>query len=373
MVKIRKISFLLPVLAVLFAFLLPSSIEAAQFEVGSYNLDNQSVVEDDLYVTGDNITISGIVDGDVLAAGENITIDGTVTGNLFVAGSTVTVEGNVYGTVMVAGSTISLDGTIGRDVIAAGMTVNSSADISQDLTVMSANANINGNIGDDFRAAAGEVTSDATIGGDFVFTGESYSIDEDNVAGDIVHRVGESRDIQFEVPTYNWSTFSGVNIGLSLISFLGMFLVGAVLIYLAPVKTLQVGNNISNSWEDALKSFAIGLLVLFAIPLPLFLLAITIIGAPLAFLITGILLFLTIFGVVWAEIAIGNVVLNKLFNKKDDQRYLSLLVGRLISVIVRLIPIIGAIYSLTLMMLTVGAVVRTKTHALTQATKKSKK
>ena len=61
-----------------------------------------------------------------------------------------------------------------------------------------------------------------------------------------------------------------------------------------------------------------------------------------------------------------------LMDQKDNQRFLSLLVGRLISVIVKLIPIINGLYTLTLSMVTVGAVVRTKydAFAASRVTKK---
>ncbi len=147
-----------------------------------------------------------------------------------------------------------------------------------------------------------------------------------------------------------------------------MYIVGIILILSAPVKTLQIEKKIITSWEEALKSYAIGLVVLFTIPIPLFLLIITLVGAPLAFLIMGILIFLAAFGTIWTESAIGQKVL-QLTDRKDNGRFISLLIGRSISVIVRLIPIVRGIYSLSLIMITVGAVVRTKYDAFTLSRK----
>ena len=39
---------------------------AAKIETGNYTLNKEEIIEDDLYVSGGNITISGIVDGDLL-------------------------------------------------------------------------------------------------------------------------------------------------------------------------------------------------------------------------------------------------------------------------------------------------------------------
>ncbi len=369
MVKLRKIYFLLPLVALLFAFILPSRVQAATFEFGNYELESQSVVEDDLYVSGTNITISGVVDGDVLATGQTVTIDGTVTGNLFVAANSIVVDGNIYGNTIVAGSTLNLDGTLGGDVMAAGLTVNSSADISGDLTTSTGTLNLEGVVGDDVRAVSGDILSTATVGGDFVFASRTYTVEDGDVAGEIVNRTTESRPVTQEPIADRFTT---VDLGFALIGFLGMYIVGALFIYLAPVKTVQIERNINSSWADALKSFAIGLLILFAIPLPLILLAATLIGAPLSLLILGALLFLTIFGTLWVEIAVGHKILD-LLNQKDEKLYLSLLIGRLLSVLVRLIPVVGVLYSLALTMLAVGAVVRTKADVMSEARKSKKK
>lgn len=163
----------------------------------------------------------------------------------------------------------------------------------------------------------------------------------------------------------------GLNIGFSIIGFIGMYIVGAILIYSAPVKTVNIGKKITQSWQDLLISFAVGFVILIAIPVPLFILAMSLVGIPLALLIIAILIFLISFGTLWAEIAIGHKLL-ELAKYKDNQRYLSLLIGRIITVLIKIIPFIGPIYTMILNTTIVGAVVRMKYNTL-QVSKDKKK
>jgi len=353
---------LLPILAVLLTAIFPFSIYAAQFEKGDYILETESMVEEDLYVTGDNVMIKGVVDGDLVIFGQNVTVDGTVTGDMYVFGNTVSIAGSIYGNVFAFGSNVSIKGTLGQNIYVGSMMVDIDANVGKDLNVASGTTKIVGSIGDDVRVATGQLSSDATVTGDFLVSSESINIVEEKIAGELVVSTKESRVAQTPKFEFRSGDFLGFNLGLAMVSFVGMYIVGLLLIYAAPVKTLAIEKKITTSWEELLKSLGIGLVILFAIPLPLFILALTLVGAPLAFLITAILIFLVTFGTLWTEAAVGHKVLS-LAKLKDNSRFLSLLVGRLITVIIKLIPFVGTLYSLTLSMVTVGAVARMKYDA----------
>ncbi len=373
MFKLRNL-YILPILSLLILLLFPKgAINAAKIEVGDYNLDKESIVEDDLYLSGEKIVISGVVDGDLIVMGQNITVDGTVTGDTYLFGTTVTLSGNIYGSAILAGSSVNISGTIAENTYVASIMADLDGTFTKDIAVAAGTFKINGSVGDDIRVASGQIISTATVGGDFLAGGENYTIEEANVNGDLI--VGSDnifgKDLVKE-QTFDFSKddFLGFNIGLAIVNFIGMYIVGIILILSAPVKTLQIEKKIIKSWEELLKSYAIGLVVLFTIPIPLFLLILTLVGAPLAFLIIGILIFLAAFGTIWTESAIGQKVL-QLTDRKDNGRFISLLIGRSISVIVRLIPIVRGIYSLSLILITVGAVVRTKYDAFSQARKQN--
>ena len=373
MFKIRNL-YILPILSLLILLLFPKgTINAAKIEVGDYNLDKESIVEDDLYISGEKIVISGVVDGDLIVMGQNITVDGTVTGDTYLFGTTVTLSGNIYGSAILAGSSVNISGTIAENTYVASIMADLDGTFTKDIAVAAGTFKINGTVGDDIRVASGQIISTATVGGDFLAGGENYTIDEANVSGDLIagsDNIFGKNLVKEQTFDFSKDDFLGFNIGLAIVNFIGMYIVGIILILSAPVKTLQIEKKIITSWEELLKSYAIGLVVLFTIPIPLFLLILTLVGAPLAFLIIGILIFLAAFGTIWTESAIGQKVL-QLTDRKDNGRFISLLVGRSISVIVRLIPIVSGIYSLSLILITVGSVVRTKYDAFSQARKQN--
>ncbi|MGI6423161.1 MAG: hypothetical protein ACOX0X_00880 [Candidatus Dojkabacteria bacterium] len=357
-----KKHFLVPILAILISALFPIHTHAAEFHDGNYILEAETIVEDDLYIAGDHVMIKGVVDGDVVIFGQNISVDGTVTGDLYIFGNSISIGGSSYGNITALGSNVSIKGaTVGQNVfILSGMT-DVDANIGKDLNVASGTTKILGSIGDDARILSGQVSSEATVGGDFLLSSESHNVNKENVKGQFIlsteaHDKSLDKDSKFQLRR---GELLGFNLGMAILSFVGMYIVGVLLIYVAPVKTLYIGKKVTSSWEDLLKSFAIGLLTFIAVPLPLLILVLTIVGAPLAILITGILIFLATFGTLWTEIAVGHKVL-ELVKYKDDYRFLSLLVGRFLSSIIKLIPLVNTFYGLSLSMISVGAVVRMK-------------
>ena len=55
------------------------------------------VVEDDLYMTGDTMTVEGRVIGDVVAAGRMVIIEGVIEGDLIAVGQAIVIRGRVLG------------------------------------------------------------------------------------------------------------------------------------------------------------------------------------------------------------------------------------------------------------------------------------
>ena len=166
--------------------------------------------------------------------------------------------------------------------------------------------------------------------------------------------------------------WGSINILSLVLSFIGMYIVGVVLIFLAPVKTLQIEKKIIGSTKDFLLSLLIGLGILLLIPIPLIMLSLTVVGIPLALLVIAVLIFLCIFGRLWVESAIGQKILaNK--KQKDDKRLLSLLIGRGITTVMNIIPIIRGIYNTILSATAIGAIVRMKYDSFKEAKIKEEK
>jgi cytoskeletal protein CcmA (bactofilin family) len=73
-----------------------SAATAATFRSGPQPaVAADEVIEGDLYMTGDRVTVDGLVQGDLVAAGREVIVNGTVEGDLIAAAQTVYVGGTV--------------------------------------------------------------------------------------------------------------------------------------------------------------------------------------------------------------------------------------------------------------------------------------
>jgi cytoskeletal protein CcmA (bactofilin family) len=88
------------------------------------------VVEDDLYVTANDVVVDGTIEGDLVAFGRSITVNGTVEGDLIAAGQTVEVGGTVEDDARLAGQALLLGGraSVGDDLLAAGYSLENEPD-----------------------------------------------------------------------------------------------------------------------------------------------------------------------------------------------------------------------------------------------------
>ncbi len=341
------------------SFINPGRVDAAKFVSDSYTLNREEILHDDLYVSGETVEINGIVDGDVYIAANTISITGTISDDLYITGETATISGNIYGNLTVFASNIDLSGSVSGNCYLFGGTVNSTGSITDDLVAVGGNVYTKGLVDEDLIVLGGNVNVESTVAEDLVAFGSKLSLSEALISGEIYQEEGK-------FATQNMTFFSNPNIPYgrviytSLISGISMFLVGILLIYMMPVKTLDIVKKSTSSGEEFIKSFATGFIILFIASAPvLLLLSATIVGLPIAGILLALVIFLAIYARLWVELGIGKMILHY-YEKKDYPYYTALLVGRGISILIGLIPIIGMIYSLILTLAGTGAFFRMK-------------
>lgn len=129
-------------------------------------------------VYGETIPSGTIVNYDVVLVGQNVSIEGTVNGNVFILGNQVTVNGDVNGSLLVIGQNLMLGGTVTGGVYALGLTTElasgaslerdlyalsvgiacqTDASIRRDLFALALDANLNGSVGRDLHTAIGPI------------------------------------------------------------------------------------------------------------------------------------------------------------------------------------------------------------------------
>jgi len=129
-------------------------------------------------VYGDSIPGGSVVDYDVILIGQNVSVEGTVNGNVFVIGNQVRVNGEVNGSLVTIGQNVILGGAVTGGVYALGLTIElntgsklerdlyalsvgvasqKDSSIRRDLFAIALDAGLNGSVGRDLHTAIGPI------------------------------------------------------------------------------------------------------------------------------------------------------------------------------------------------------------------------
>lgn len=305
--------------------------------VAQSGVGGTTVVESDETVSSisgvyGTIIVEGTVTGDVSGVAGNVVIEegGTVQGNLDVAAGNIQIVGTVEGDVSAGSGTIHLaeSGVVGGtfDVGAADVridgTIEGDASIGADTIHLGEEASLAGSLTYDGTlegntdAVAGEITRDRTLG------------------------VGLATDVQ---PFLSWV--------FAINAFLLNLLLGAVLLGLFPRFSDDVSRRVAS---QPLQSGAIGFGTLVLVPVILVLIALSIVGIPIT--IVGALLFAVVawIGLVYGRFAIGVWLLSY---TEVDNRWIALLVGLLVAVVLWQVPVVGGLLNFLIFLLGLGALV----------------
>jgi len=287
-------------------------------------------------------TVSNV---DALAG--SIVIRGTVTGDVSGAAGTIHVaeDGRVEGSVSGAAGDVRIDGSVGGDVIAGSghVRVTETATIGGDVAVGAEYVRIDGRVDGDVRVGAERIVlgPNANIGGEFRYTAAEFTRDP---AATVAGGVAEDTDLRDGGGPFRLPNWVGWGYGL-----LANLLLGAILLVLFPAFSARLAGRVS---DEPAKTGGVGLLALVGGPILLTLVAITIIGIPLAVL--GAIAFgLAIWvGVVYGQYAVGAWVLRR---AGRDDRWLALVAGLVGFAVLDLIPVLGGLFVFGALLLGLGA------------------
>jgi len=328
------------------------------YAAAAENLNINAQMKDDVYVAGLNVEISGPVEGDVIVAGSNVVINSEIKGNLRVLGGTVIIKGKVAKNVTVAGGMVNLapEAEIGKSLILAG-----------------GNAEINGKVNKNIYGAAGNLSLNGNV------LGSAYlAIDPDgililypaaNIAGNLEYTAKQPASIMTGAKIGNEEKFTEWQIEKEtaarhkynlffltwwLAALLGALVVGLVTVIIFKDFTIKVQKQID---KNILMAILRGLAYLILTPIALLILAITIIGLPLALIlgaIYAIVLFLT---KIFVGIYLGEKVI-RLFNKKIEIPLIwSVILGLVLVYLACLIPYLGWLIKLIIVLWGLGVLV----------------
>jgi cytoskeletal protein CcmA (bactofilin family) len=153
-------AFLILLAALLLAAAFPVPAQAQGIVYGS-DVPAGTLVDQDLVLIGQNVTIDGDVIGNVFILGNQVTVNGTIDGSLILLAQNAVIRGQVTGTTYTVALTLEMpeQASLGRDLYAfvVSLTSGVQSSIQRDLYAVSLDAGLNGRVGRNVHTAIGPI------------------------------------------------------------------------------------------------------------------------------------------------------------------------------------------------------------------------
>lgn len=348
---------------------------AAQFKSGdNVTFSGDTLIEETVFVSGNNIQFDSPVNGDIYCAGRNIAITGEVKGDIICAGQKINITGDVDGNVRVVGQSISIDGVVSRNISVLGqdLYLGLKSNVKGDILFGGQNVDLSGIGGRDLIGAGDQVRVSGSLLRNAVVTVSSfdiseeakidgsvdYFVSEDNPSFQLSERkniLGEIRRHEFVVPEEQSSyrpqrepkpASPALGIIKTVFGVLSFSVLSFLMLYFIPKRTENIIRIIG---EKPVVSGLIGLAVFVTTPVALMIICSTIIGLPSAFIILMMYIISMFVASIYPSLWIGRQIMHKLKVKSKSQ-YLAAFIGCLAVGVISAIPVLGwfVIFSLFL-------------------------
>lgn len=370
----KKTLFAIAITTTLLGLAPSPALAKVQYGEGEIVVGKNEVVADDLFIAGKTIRIEGRVEGDLYVAGESVFVSGEVTGDLTAAGSSINIEGRVGQDAYLVGQNIELSGAkINDSLHMAGQTMTVSADTLLGGSLLAAGETVKNNatVARSLFLAGRSVKQDAPVLGEARFAGESlylgpkttinkdltYYLTPDEGKIDSQAVVKGSTNVVTEPAEWRQNRMQDKQsqqnfmILIRVWSYIGMLLVGGVLLWLIP-KLLGVA--VSSLHNNSMAALGSGLLIsILTIP-ALILLSLTVIGIPLAAVVLPLYLVLLYLGKIVFSFALARTVSTRASLKMTP--LMEMFVGVTLLHLLKLIPVGGYFIGMIATWIGVGAI-----------------
>lgn len=306
-------------------------------------------------IAGETSTLNEDVDHDLMIAGGEVVVDSNVAGDVYMAGGQVEISGMVGDDLHIAGGEVLISGVVKGDVITAGgkIRLDKDAIIEGYLIALGGQVTLEGQVKDSVRVFAGnlEVRSGAVLNNLEANVEEANISDLAIIQGEkqihITPKMEKNIDKESRKPE-----FAGVYSAFKIIGFLSKLL---VLLILVRFLGKHVNALISPILKSPISTLGWGTLKLFITPFIILTLLITIIGMPLAFILT-VLYFLSFYlSSLVVSIALGQWFAGQKWFKVKN-KYLQASLGLFVISLISIIPLIGTLVGLIILLLGLGAI-----------------
>ncbi len=292
--------------------------------------------------------------GTKFSADFNVSSTDNVDGINFVAGSSVSVSGqNEYGAY--TGSNVNIKGNILKELFTAGSSVSIGSEtvVGRDSYIAGSNVNISGTFNRNVYVGAGSlVLSDVTINGNLklsvsditvldnvVINGTLEYNDNATVSGIDKATINETKTYHVDVDEESVNITSKI-IKSSIFSVISLIIIAFVINLLFP----KIYKSLDKKLEanDLLNKALVGFGILCLTPMAAIFCMVTGVGLGLGFIVLALYIILCCISSLTVMSVVGNNIWTKVF-KKEENIYLSIVIGIVVFELVYLAPIIGGL------------------------------
>jgi cytoskeletal protein CcmA (bactofilin family) len=326
---------------------------------------SRSRARSDRVLTGERVEVKGATSGDLISAGGEVTIDAATEGDLITFGGDVNIAGSAKDDAYVVGGEVTITSDISGNLRVAGgeVRIENPAKIAGNASVAGGEVQIAGTIGGDLRVFGGEVLLDGVVEGDVEATAGEIALGPNaRIKGKLAYasRNDLQRDPAAEVGSVERDDWprqeADVELeGLAFIWTMGLGVAALLMLGIAPGFAARTTDAVA---EQFVQSLLMGLVGLVATPIVAALLAITVIGLPLALILLFAYPALLMLGYLFGVIAMADIALQKIRPIQVTDRGLRMLAAigalALIAAVGRL-PVAGGLVNVIVLLLGTGA------------------
>ncbi|MEH6717178.1 hypothetical protein [Parasphingorhabdus flavimaris] len=342
-------------------------------------IQTEASLLDMAFYAGNEIRIKASSEDDIFAAGDTIRVDATTADHLILAGGEIDIKDIEVDDIIAAGGDLDLrSGSVRDDVIAAGgmVTLHPALQVAGSAIVSGGEVRINAPIRKELGVAANRIFLNSAVDGNVKLMGDEITLGpKARLGGNLQYR-GEDIEIspgavitgtRSILPADEHDEFERWGKGSA--AFFAGFAIAALLgVTLLVVVIALVLPRLMNKSSELIKqkpilSLGVGFLATFVLPFTLFLLFVTIVGAPLAMLIAAMLFAFTPVGVAASAYFIGMQGRRIIRKPAEDvpppsrgSRLLWSAIAIVLIVALGMIPFVGGLIWLLILMFGMGAI-----------------
>lgn len=316
--------------------------------------EDDSYKTQDVFLTGDNVTVDYIVDGNLFVkANDTVTINSQIGGDVFVIAKHVKIgeDGYIFNNMFVIAQDVQVNGIV-FDAFGAvkDFTISDGA-IYRDLKLICDKLTINGGIGRDAFVNAGniEFNTDGKENGVIKGNLKYYSSNEMDINNSLVRG-----NINFKSTAISKGTIVKIYLFVAcsfVLLVIAIWLIGKLL---APKFIEKSKEYEEKNWKHCLKLLGIGIVAVVIIPVICAILSVFKITACVSVIIATLFVLMCAISLPTFVILLNDYLCGKMKITKELNKFLMLIAFSVITFVIYSIPYAGAILAILTSLATIG-------------------